>query len=670
MQDYDGLSREELIRLLRESAEQRARRNMDDEARREGQAFLGKALDSSLNGLYIYDVRRRANLFVNRQYTRLTGYALGDLNAMSGSQFFGLFHPEDAARVAGHMARVTTASDGEELEIEYRFLTADGRWMWCLSRDTVFARDADGSVTQFIGTFLDITQRKRDEVALRESEARFRELVQNANSAIVRWSADGTITFFNEYAQTLFGWRAEEAIGRHVGILVPETESSGTDLRGLVQDIVRHPGRHVNNVNENVCRDGRRLWMNWTNRAICDARGQVTEILAIGNDITAQKQAEEALREADRRKDEFLATLAHELRNPLAPIRNAAYVLGRLNVDDERVRWAQELIERQATHLTRLVDDLLDVSRIVRGKAALRMGPVVLGDVVRQAVETVRPTLEARHHRFDLRLPAADVRMQGDSARLAQVIVNLLDNASKYTPEGGHISLEAEVSGATLEIRVRDDGMGMPAELLPRVFDLFRQGEHCSDRSSGGLGIGLTLVKSLVEMHGGQVTAASPGGGHGATFTVRLPLAERPAAEPARTSVSLAGQAARAGGMPVLLVEDDASVSASMVGLLELLGYLVRTAGNGAEALRVLQDYRPRVVLLDIGLPGDNGYTVARRIRQLPIGDTLLLVALTGYGHEEAVRQAAEAGFDRHLAKPVAPDELLSLLAEAEKTAA
>jgi signal transduction histidine kinase/CheY-like chemotaxis protein len=426
----------------------------------------------------------------------------------------------------------------------------------------------------------------------------------------------------------------------------------------------------VNFVNENVCCDGRRIWMNWTNRAICDGQGRVTEILAIGNDITAQKHAEAALREADRRKDEFLATLAHELRNPLAPIRNAAYVLGRLNIDDERVRWAQELIERQATHLTRLVDDLLDVSRIVRGKATLRMGRVVLGDVVRQAVETVRPALDAKRHRFDARLPAAEVRMQGDSARLAQVIVNLLDNASKYTPEGGHISLEASVSGTTLEISVRDDGMGMPAELLPRVFDLFQQGERCSDRSGGGLGVGLTLVKSLVEMHGGQVSAESRGRGHGATFKVRLPIERALPTEADARPASLDTRVAGAGGMPVLLVEDNAAVAASMVGLLELLGYVVRTAGSGSEALRVLEDFRPRVVLLDIGLPDEDGYAVARRIRRLPIGEALLIVALTGYGHEDAVRRAAEAGFDRHLAKPVEPDELLDLLARTAQAAA
>jgi len=670
MQDHDDPGREHRVRLLRESAGQGARHADDGEAPRESWAFLCGVLDSSLNGLYIYDLRRRANLFINRQYTRLTGYALEEINAMSGAEFFGLFHPEDAVRVAGHMARVTTAADGQELEIEYRFRTADGRWIWCLSRDSVFARDADGSVTQFIGTFLDITQRKRDEVALRDSEARFRELVQNANSAILRWSADGAIRFINEFAQALFGWPAEEAIGRHVGILVPQKESSGTDLRGLVQDIVGHPERYVNNVNENVCRDGRRVWMNWTNRAICDAQGQVTEILAIGNDITAQKRAEESLRETDRRKDEFLATLAHELRNPLAPIRNAAYVLGRLNVDDERVRWAQQLIERQATHLTRLVDDLLDVSRIARGKATLRMGPVVLADVVRQAVETVRPALQARHHRFELRLPDAEVRMHGDAARLAQVIVNLLDNAAKYTPDGGHVALEADVAGATLEVRVRDDGMGIAADLLPRVFDLFEQGERRPERSGGGLGIGLTLVKSLVEMHGGQVAAASPGRGRGATFTVRLPLAQTIAAEPAAGLRSPGREAAAARGMPVLLVEDDPSVSASMVVLLEMVGYVVRAVGSGAEALRVLQDYRPRVVLLDIGLPGEDGYTVAQRIRRLPMGSGLLLVALTGYGHEQAVRRAAEAGFDRHLAKPVAPDELLDLLAETAKSAA
>ncbi|MGE5336483.1 MAG: PAS domain S-box protein [Gemmatimonadota bacterium] len=641
-------------------------RRRAEDALRDREAFLGKVMDASLNGIYIYDLERGANLFVNRQYTRLTGYTLDDINAMSGSRFFALFHPEDAARVSEHMTRVSQAADGEELEVEYRFRTADGRWIWCLSRDSVFARNARGAVKQLIGTFIDLTQRKQAEVALRDSEARFRELVQNANSAIVRWAADGTINFFNEYAQAFFGWPAGEAIGKHVSILVPKTESTGADLTGLAQDIVRHPERYMNNINENVCRDGRRVWMTWTNRAISDADGQVIEVLAIGNDITAQKTAEDALREADRRKDEFLATLAHELRNPLTPIRNAAFVLGRQPANVERVRWAQGLIERQVTQLTRLVDDLLDVARIVHGKPTLKMGPVVLSAIVHQAVETVRPSFDAKHHRFEMRLPASEVTLHGDSARLAQVIVNLLDNAAKYTPDGGHIRLDADVAAGMLEVRVRDDGMGIRADLLPRVFDLYRQGAPGPTHPEGGLGIGLTLVRSLVEMHGGQVSAASAGPGQGATFTIRLPVEAAATGAPAEASAT---PSAEPGGMRVLLVEDDAAVASSTVVLLELLGYTVRAAESSEAAMRVLQDFRPRLVLLDIYLPGEDGYAIARRIRQLPGGEAMLLVALTGYGHDEARRRADEAGFDRFLTKPIEPNELIALLDEAAQTA-
>lgn len=384
-------------------------------------------------------------------------------------------------------------------------------------------------------------------------------------------------------------------------------------------------------------------------------------------DITARKQAEQALIDADTRKDEFLAMLGHELRNPLTPIRNAAYVLGLLETQEPQVRWAQEVIERQVIHLARLVDDLLDVSRIVRGKITLRPETLSLAGVVDRTLDMARPLIEAKGHRLELHLPERPVWLRGDPVRLAQVLLNLLDNAAKYTPEGGCIELGARVVEQSIEIRVRDNGSGIPCELLPRIFDLFQQGERALDRAQGGLGIGLTLAKRLLEMHGGRIEAASAGPGRGSEFTIRLPAL-------ADTATS-AGTDTGGKNMPktphatascrVLVVDDDRAVAVSMAALLTIEGHDVRTATNGEAALELARGFRPQLVLLDIGLIGMDGYEVARRLRdQQPPGERMSLVAVTGYGHEEARTRSRDAGFDRHLVKPVFPEAICALLAE------
>ena len=261
----------------------------------DARTFAQTVLDASLNGIYVHDLACGRNIFINAQYTQLTGYTSDDLAGLDGSQFFELFHPDDRSAVTAHMAKLMQGGD-TMLEIEYRFRTRDGRWIWCLSRDRVFTRSAEGKVTQFIGTFIDITERKISERLLQDSEKRYRELVQNANSAIIRWQRDGTIVFFNEFAQAFFGYRAEEVLGRHISLIVPQRESNGTDLSSLVGDIVAHPEHYANNINENLCRDGRRVWMNWTNRAILGPDGEVTEILAVGSDITRLRQTAQELR--------------------------------------------------------------------------------------------------------------------------------------------------------------------------------------------------------------------------------------------------------------------------------------------------------------------------------------------------------------------------------------
>lgn len=368
-----------------------------------------------------------------------------------------------------------------------------------------------------------------------------------------------------------------------------------------------------------------------------------------------------ALQDADHRKDEFLAMLAHELRNPLAPIRNALQLFQRLVPADAPLQRMRQIVERQVEQLTRLVDDLLDVSRITRGKIDLRMDRFDLAAIVARAVETSRPALDDRRQHLTIALPDEAVFVDGDLTRLAQVVGNLLNNAAKYTPEGGHVWLTASGDGETATIRVRDDGMGIPEDMLPRVFELFTQVETSLDRSQGGLGIGLTLVRRIVEMHGGRVEASSAGPGKGSEFVVQLPARVAPGARAAPGAEPSSPDPAR---RRVLVVDDNADSAESLAMLLELLHHDVRTAHDGTAALAVAREFRPNVVVLDIGLPGMDGYQVAARMRGEEYGNPVL-IALTGYGQSEDRRRTAAAGFHHHLTKPAHLETLQRLLVEA-----
>ncbi len=405
---------------------------------------------------------------------------------------------------------------------------------------------------------------------------------------------------------------------------------------------------------------GTAIWMHYNVFFIKDSTGEPIGFATVSRDISVSKQAEAALHEADQHKDEFLAMLAHELRNPLTPISNAAHILDMLKLEDPRLSWAKEIITRQVMHLTHLVDDLLDVSRIARGKISLKKERLDLVEVIKSVLETARgPILDKQQH-LDVRLPEQPIQLEGDSVRLSQVFLNLLDNASKYSLEGSQIEVDVQLHGTEVEIQVQDNGTGISAELLPTIFDLFQQGARTLDRSQGGLGIGLTLVKRLVELHGGQVTASSPGTGRGSTFSIRLPTI----AEAATSTASETPTPAPHSGMRVLVVDDDADVRESTALLLELNGYEVKMADSGEQAITLLEAFHADAVLLDIGMPGENGYQVAQRIRRLPNGGDLLLVALSGYGQTEDLARSQEAGFDHHLVKPLNFTMLYDLLSE------
>jgi signal transduction histidine kinase/ActR/RegA family two-component response regulator len=380
--------------------------------------------------------------------------------------------------------------------------------------------------------------------------------------------------------------------------------------------------------------------------------------------LSESNRVAESLREADRRKDEFLAILAHELRNPLAPLRNAVEAMRRVPNDGEALAWARGIIERQLSQMVRLIDDLLDLSRVSRGRIELRHEDVELASIVNGALEICGPAIEHGGHRLVLELPEEPIALRGDRTRLVQVVCNLLSNAAKYTPSGGRIQLAARRSHAGVEISVRDNGVGIPPDMLRKVFDMFTQVERSLERSQGGLGIGLTLVRRLVQLHGGSVEAKSAGLGQGAEFIVRLPEHAAPAL-PAPSEPEPQAMAQDRPRHRILIADDNRDAADSLAVMLSVVGHEVRTAYDGQQALELAETFTPDLALLDIGMPRMNGYDAARAIRARPFGHDMLLVALTGWGQPEDKQRSQLAGFDHHLVKPVDPSVLDRLLSTA-----
>jgi PAS domain S-box-containing protein len=412
-----------------------------------------------------------------------------------------------------------------------------------------------------------------------------------------------------------------------------------------------------------------RLGQRWI-RAVAaptfDAAGRPDGWVGVVTDVHERKQMEEALRDADRRKDEFLATLAHELRNPLAPIRNAVAILQKRGPVDAELAWSRAVIDRQAGQMSRLIDDLLDIARIANGKLHIRKEHVTLEQAIDMALETSRPNITAAGHRLAVLMPGEPIVLEADSTRLAQVFSNLLNNAARYADGRGSISLSAEVQGRHVAVSVEDDGIGFPPELAGRLFKPFSQLTSPYERSHGGLGIGLSLVQGIVELHGGTVEARSPGPGKGSEFIVRLPLPSA-AAQAGQPRVGEARIRSSAEPLRVLVADDNRDAADSLRRVLALYGHKVQVAYDGNAAMRLADEFQPRVAVLDIGMPGANGFEVARTVRQRH-GSGTALIALTGWGQESDRRRATEAGFDFHLTKPVDPAALNDLLAEiAEK---
>jgi PAS domain S-box-containing protein len=513
--------------------------------------------------------------------------------------------------------------------------------------------DDQGHATGIILVFRDVTE--KTQAALMTE--RLAAIIESSDDIIASKTLDGVLTSWNRGAERILGYTAEEVIGRHVSMLMPPE---------LVEDMPRildriRRGEKVDHYQTRRRRkDGRIIDVSLTVSPIRDASGRIIGASKIGRDITQEKVIEVERLEADRRKDEFLAMLAHELRNPLSAINSAAQLLGKLEAEKE-LEWANEVIVRQVKHLARLIDDLLDVSRISRGKIQLRKEPIDLAPVVHSAVDAVRPLLEERKHELSVTLIDRELLLEADPLRVEQILINLLTNAAKYTDSGGRIWLTARREGAEIVVTVRDTGIGITPELMPRVFDLFTQGDRTIARSEGGLGIGLTLVRKLAEMHGGTVTAESEGSGKGSAFTVRFPALEKPRP----SAPSRGGTLLRAGRLNsrVLVVDDNVDNARGLSRLLTLLGHDVRAAHDGEAAIEAARAHRPEIVVLDIGLPGMDGYEVARRLRTEACCQDALIIAASGYGQPDDLRRSREAGFDHHLVKPIDYDALMVLFA-------
>ncbi len=584
---------------------------------------------------------------------RMYGVAPDEIKA-DPNALYGLIHEDDRPRMMSEEA--AALRDLTPFDCQFRSWTRSGAVIWVHCRSAPRRLPEGG--TAWDGVVLDVTKARNAEQALRESEERFRRLIA-ANIVGVGISDGGGdwLEANDELLRIISCGREELRDGRLRWIDMTPVKYRSLEEERIAE--ARRRGACTPYEKEYVRKDGSLVPVLIGYAALEEGRDR---FICFVLDLTLQKRVEAALKEADRHKDEFLAMLAHELRNPLAPVLNAVQVMKLLGSAEPNLQRAREMIERQVRRLARLVDDLLDVSRITRGKITLRKEAVELATVIARAVEISQPLMEARRHEWTVALPPEPVWLEGDAARLEQVVSNLLNNAAKYTEESGHIRLTVERGTGEAVLRVRDDGIGIPANLLPHVFDLFTQGDRSPARTEGGLGIGLTLVKSLVEMHGGSVEVRSEGMGKGSEFEVRLPVIAAQSPLPGGGGGTERDDRSPVPSRRVLVVDDNADAAEMLALFLRTEGHEVRTAHDGPAALHAAESFRPEVVLLDIGLPRMDGYTVVRRLREQPGLKTSLLVALTGYGQEED-RRAHEAGFDAHLVKPADSDELQKLLA-------
>jgi PAS domain S-box-containing protein len=624
---------------------------------RDSEARLMEALRIARLGVWEYDAAAavvrldgRSKEIIGCEETEIAGAALSAL--IEGS---------DRSRVEREVREAFAAGGPGVYEAEHPIKRAEGEAVWVALRGHAIPAGggAHGGPARVVGTVMNVTERKQAELErdrlvdlLREEHARSVEILESIGDAFYAVDADFRFTYLNRRAEQWWGRRSEDLLGKVVWAEFPQVVGQKPYQMQLQVMRERRPVQIE-------FRSG--LVGRWMDLSIYPAAGG--GLSCYFRDIDERKRSEQALREADRRKDEFLAVLGHELRNPLAPLRTGLELLGLPGAKPELIEGVQAMMERQLSHLVHLVDDLLDLSRISRGDIHLQRTALDLQGVVDAAVELARPLIQERRHELTVQRAEGHLPVQGDMQRLTQVLGNLLSNAAKYTEPGGEIRLCADVSGGDAVVRVKDTGLGIPADQLEEIFEMFTQvPEHRAHMGGGGLGIGLALSRQLIELHGGSIEANSEGLGRGSEFVVRLPLA--PAAQ--RPVPPVQGSGDGPVRRRVLVVDDNVDAAASLRMVLSLRGHDVRAVHDGEAALLAVGELAPDVVLLDIGLPRMNGYEIAKRIRAMPNGGRIRLLALTGWGQEEDKRRALEAGFDEHLTKPVDSARLAALI-ESEK---
>jgi PAS domain S-box-containing protein len=577
----------------------------------------------------------------NRGAERLKGYAAAEIIGRN----FSVLYPPDAIERRWPERELKMAQESGRLEDEGWRVRKDGSRFWANVVITAL-HDESGALRGFSKITRDLTERRNQEETLRQSEQRFRVLVDGLKDyAIFMLDTDGRVTSWNSGAQRITGYTAEEIRGQHFSVFYPR---AAIDRKLPEQELAmaREHGRFEDE-GPRLRKDGTTFWANVVVSPFYDHEGVLMGYANVARDLTDRKRAE-SLEQAERRTSEFLAMLAHELRNPLAPINNALHLLALKPPADATEKWVREVLHRQTAQITRLIDDLLDVSRITRAAIPLDGRPLDVRAVVRAAVEGSMQWIQARGHALSIELPPNEaLTVLADEVRLTQVLHKLLHNAARYTPEGGQLSIGARREASEVVICVKDNGVGMDAELLRSAFDLFKQGQPAVQRPQGGLGIGLTLVQRLVRLHGGTVEARSAGVDRGSEFTVRLPVAhEQPAS-------AAADERASSTPRRVLVIDDNSDAANALRMLLENDGHSVRVAHDGVSGLALAREYRPEYLLLDIGLPRLNGYDIAASVRGDPELKDTTIVAITGYGQVHDRARTAAVGFDHHLTKPV-----------------
>jgi PAS domain S-box-containing protein len=616
-----------------------------EEALRRTNDKLRATIDSITDGLLVLDRDWRYTL-VSERAAKIVGMKADDL---VGGCVWELFPHAEGTRF--HEGYHQAMASGQPVHFEEYYPHPLDMWLEC---------HCYPSADELTVYFRDVSEQRRADEALRESSALLRAISDTSVDVIFAKDERGCMRYANPATLALIGKPVDQVLGRTDAEFLNDKE---------VARLIMENDRRVMDTGESVEFEETVPLPNgqekvWLSRKLpfLDDRGQVVGLLGISRDITDRKRAEQDLRDANLRKDEFLAMLAHELRNPLAPITTGAQLLELFAHDESRVRQASKIISRQAAHMVELVDDLLDVSRVTRGLIELQKEHIDIKSVLAHAVEQARPLIESRNHEFTTRMASAHVFVHGDRTRLVQAISNLLNNAAKYTPAGGQILLALSVDESRVKVCVTDSGVGIASELLPKVFDLFTQGERSPDRSQGGLGLGLALAKSIIAMHGGEVNAASGGPGTGSTFTISLPRSIQEDQAPL-AAASLRAQDHAVQAAKVMIVDDNVDAATSLAALLDAFGHEVVVKHDAQAALLAATATAPDVYILDIGLPDMDGYELARRLRARPECARATLIALTGYGQPNDRSMGKTAGFDHYLVKPVDIEKLAQLLA-------